>query len=143
MKDTLDNQDKFIHSCHCGSLLIAYTKGKSTTRSYYSIGSRLPSSIEPKCRDINLEFSNDNASSNCTHDFIEVATSRVDESTGKKLLKQLKNSAANDILGPIDHEAAAFGRRYIWCSKCGLYYDLPKYREKELKRKGINKEWYI
>jgi hypothetical protein len=146
MKDTSDGKEKFIKHCNrCASLMVGLKIGKKLDRLFYYVGSNSPKTKEPKCHENKSELERGHPKDrwNCKHTFVEVATSRVSDSEGKKLLNELRQSAAHQILGAIDHESVAYGRRYIWCSKCGLFYDLPKYRDNELKKIGINTEWYL
>jgi hypothetical protein len=146
MRDTNDGKEKFIKHCHrCDSLLVGVKSGEKLNRLFYEVGSNSAKTTESKC--VSYEYETGRAHPRdrrkCKHSFLEVASSRVTEKVGKELLQTLKESAANSLLGGIDHEAVAFGRRYIWCSKCGLFYGLPKYKEKDLKEVGINEDWYV
>jgi hypothetical protein len=144
--DSIDGQEKFIkHCCYCYGLLVGKRTGTKLFRSYYEIGRKTPTPIEPKCTRIQKPLRNGHYATclECTHNFVTVASSYDNSAKAHELFTKLKESELNQILGKIDHEAAAFGRRYIWCSKCGLYYELPRYREKELLSKGINLNWYV
>lgn len=146
MKDTSDGKEKFIKQCfRCSSLLVGRKVGENFERSFYEVGSSSSKTVEPDCIERVGEFLRGHPKDQlrCRHIFIEVATSRVSDAEGEKLLNTLKDSSATSIFGMIDHDAAAFGRRYIWCRNCGLFYDLPRYKEKDLKKIGINEDWYL
>lgn len=146
MFDNIDGKEKFIKHCyHCQGLLVGEKVGTKLVRSFYEVGRTRPTTTEPNCTRIQrpLRKGHDEACLECTHNFVTVASSRDDSIKAHRLFTELKHSELNRVFGRIDYEAAAFGRRYIWCSKCGLYYDLPTDREKDLPPKGINMDWYI
>jgi hypothetical protein len=144
-QDKNDGKSKFIKHCfQCNALLVGEAVGSKLSRQYYKVGEGLSTLVEPKCHRAKIEFLNghNKRQLECEHEFITVASSRDDGIDAKKTYDDLKNSVANKFFA-IDHEAAAFGRKYVWCKKCGLFYDLPRYREGELKSRGINLDWYL
>ncbi len=150
--DKIDGQEKIVYSCcHCDGLLVAIKTGDRISRKYYKVGSKNSSSISYKCYRVqhSQRYSGDGHVKNmltCQHEFITVASNFEDSYLAEKKLKEIKLDDSHilvEMYGHLDYESIAYGKKYIWCSKCGLHHSLSKSRLKELNSKGINLDWYV
>jgi hypothetical protein len=142
MTNKADGQEKYIESCfHCNALLVATIRGTNVDRSYYSVGKTYPTRTKPQCTRRKMELIGGHLKNQltCHHNFVEVANSRDQSTQEKEYFQDLGETQIHTKV----LETTNSGRRNIWCSKCGLYYDLPIYRETKLKAVGINTDWYV
>jgi hypothetical protein len=149
--DKRDGQRKIIiPCCYCDGLMVGVTDGKRLKRTYYKIGSKTAHSSSFPCTRIpdNVHFTSGHRTNSltCTHDFLTIA-STLDVSDEARRRSVDSERTYPDILekmyGPLNHEAIHQGELYIWCRKCGLYYELPPTKVQTLKRTGVNIEWYM
>lgn len=147
----VEKKEKIIYSCvHCDGLLVATKEVNRLNRRYYKVGNENYLSQSFKCRreshSSRLEGGHVKKMLTCSHSFVTVASTRNNSIEAHKKFNELTektNSILVDMYGHINYEAVAFGRKYIWCKKCGLYYQLTPSQERELQAHGINKDWYL
>ena len=149
--DKIDGHEKIVYSCcHCDGLLVATKNGNKISRKYFKVGNKNSSVTSFKCHRVphDQRYSDDGHVKNmltCQHDFITVASNFEDSPEAAKKYKEITLDDSHILVGMyghLDYEAIAYGKKYIWCSKCGLNFNLSKTKLRELNHKGINLDWY-
>jgi hypothetical protein len=105
------------HCIYCGGALVIHIESGRVTYTYFKVGSSTPTN-EPFICTKNLP-----AQDGCKHNWIMLAGSEQNKGLPLEKIREIRDHP--DPIIQMSYSAYLTDQRH-WCSRCGMYYQVPK-----------------